>query len=133
MRAFALLFAAGRAVFGLVLMLRPGTISRTWIGEDAEKPGPEMLVRTIGARDFILGLGGVLAIANGGRARGWLEAGVMADVADTVITIAYFGKTPKNGSLTTLALTLTAGLAGYRLATRVDRGLDHGGDAAEAA
>jgi hypothetical protein len=124
MRKLALLFVAARAAFGIVLMVRPKTMSRGWIGEDAERPGPEMLVRSIGARDFVIGIGGVLAIVNGAPARGWLEAGVMADLFDTVITTAYIGKTPAQGSAVTLAMTTIAGSVGYRLATRVDRALD---------
>lgn len=125
MRKLAFIFTAARAAFGLTLMLRPKLIATGWIGnEDAGRPGPEMLVRTIGARDFILGLGGVLAVANGSRTRPWLEAGVLADLCDTIITTAYIGKTPAQGSAVTLAMTTVAGILGYRLATRVDASLD---------
>lgn len=125
MRKVALLFAAGRAAFGILLLVRPKAIAPAWIGaEDADRPAPEMIVRMIGARDFVVGMGAVLAIVNGGRARGWLEAGVMADLADTVITAAYLGKTPAQGSAVTLGMATVAGAIGYRLATRVDRTLD---------
>ncbi len=122
-----MLLAAGRAMFGAGLLFAPKKAAHGWIGAAVDEPAPQMLVRAVGVRDLVIGAGGVLAIARGQTARGWIEAGAVADVADFAITVAYWGKLPKQGALMTMALTAVAGFAGVRLAPRVD------GERAEAA
>ena len=132
MRTIALLMALGRTAFGATLLLRPKLISRAWLGEDAERPAADMLMRVGGARDLAIGLGAVLAIMQGQKARGWIEAGVLADAADTAITLAYLGKLPTQGALTTLAMTIPAVLLGWRTARQVDADLEARVDRAKA-
>ena len=132
MRTIALLMAIGRTAFGATLLFRPKLISRAWLGEDAERPAADMLMRVVGARDLAIGLGAVLAIMQGQKARGWIEAGVLADAADTAITLAYLGKLPTQGALTTLAMTIPAVLLGWRTARQVDADLEARVDRAKA-
>lgn len=120
-----MLMSLGRAAFGLTLLLHPKTVSRPWLGEDAAQlPTSDLLVRMVGARDLAVGLGGALATARGQRARGWVEAGVLCDVADSVVTAALGPRLPRAGVLMTLAVTIPATAMGVRIARECDRQLE---------
>ena len=122
MRIIAVLLVAGRTLFGLVLFLRPNVIAPAWIGEEAAaKPEAEMLMRAVGARDFALGLGALLALLRGRPARGWLEAGVVSDLGDVALNTVYFNRLPARGASITIAIAAIAALIGWRTAIAVDR------------
>src|SRR5918911_635633 len=74
--------AIGRIVFGVGFVTMPGWTGRVWIGRDADRPRVKLLTQAIGARDLTMGLGALLAISNGGPARGWFEAISLTDVFD---------------------------------------------------
>lgn len=125
MRTLALLMSLGRAGFGLVLLVRPRTVSRGWLGEEAAaQPSSDLLARMVGARDVAVGVGGALAVARGQRSRGWVEAGVFSDIADTLVTAALGPRLPRTGVLMTLATTIPAAAMGIRVARDCDRSLD---------
>ena len=119
-KAAAVLLAGGRAAFGAALIVAPRRIAPGWIGDDIERPPVELLLRSIGARDLVLGAGGLLAAASGQSLRPWLRAGAAADGADALLTIAYFSKLPRQGALGTLSLTAVAAYAGLRVSARVE-------------
>ncbi len=116
----AMLLAGGRAAFGAALIIAPRRVAHGWIGEDVERPPVELLVRSIGVRDLLLGAGGLLAVASGRPVRPWVQAGVVADLADAGLTTAYFSKLPPQGAIVTLALTAVAAYAGLRISARVE-------------
>ncbi|MGH2945396.1 MAG: hypothetical protein ACRDPC_03900, partial [Solirubrobacteraceae bacterium] len=60
--------------FGVGLILAPGLYARTWIGSAASEDTAKLLSRALGARDLVLGTGGLLALRDGDaeRARRWL-------------------------------------------------------------
>ena len=93
----AMLVAGGRAAFGVALIAAPRRIAHGWIGDDVERPPVELLVRSIGVRDLVLGAGGLLAVASGRPVRPWVQAGVVADLADAALTAKYFSKLPPPG------------------------------------
>jgi hypothetical protein len=64
-----------RAAAGLLFIVRPSSVAANWVAE--RSPGTEVLTRSVGARDLVIGTG--LAIS--GRAE-WLAASVAADLAD---------------------------------------------------
>jgi hypothetical protein len=119
-RTMAMTFAAGRVAFGAAMLLAPRKVAHGWIGDDVERPPVELLVRAVGARDLVLGGGALLALVSGQPAKGWLRAGVAADLADTALTGAYLGRLPRPGALGTMVLTVVAAYAGVRLAAGVE-------------
>jgi hypothetical protein len=82
--------AAGRVALGAALVAAPDTLTRAWLGSaTAEDPGRQIAVRGLGARDVVLGVGALVALRPGGEVRQaarWLEAGVVADLADAAAT-----------------------------------------------
>ncbi len=115
-----MLLAAGRVAFGLAFLMAPRKAAHAWIGDDVDRKPVELLVRAVGARDVVLGAGGMLAVATGQPVRPWLRAGVGADAADALTTGLYLRHLPLQGALATLALTAGATYAGVRVAARVD-------------
>ena|SRR2546421_12928458 len=73
---------AARIVFGLAFMTMPGWTGRIWIGPDAERPAVRLLTQAIGARDLTMGLGALIAMRRGTKARGWMEAISLTDMID---------------------------------------------------
>jgi hypothetical protein len=119
-RSAATLIGAGRVAFGAALILAPRAVGRGWIGEAAGTAGGKVAVRAVGARDVILGLGGLVALRRGGPARGWLEAGAAADIADLAIAIGAFGKLPPLGRIITILLAGGSAVASALFARRID-------------
>lgn len=132
-RELARQLAHGRIVLAAAMLALPGTFAGTWVGADGRRPGARVITRAMAARDVALGLGLKLALDRGRPARGWLEAGVLADAADFAATLTG-RRLPLLGRLGTLALAGTATALGARLARSVDEGRPGGeagpGDAA---
>jgi hypothetical protein len=76
-----------RIGFGVAFMLAPAQAGRLWIGPDASRGGTKLFIRALGARDFALGLGTLLAMRHDRPTRGWLEASGLADAADALATL----------------------------------------------
>lgn len=119
-RSTATLIGAGRVAFGAALMLAPEVVARGWIGEPASSAGGKVAVRAVGARDAILGLGVLLALWRGGPARGWVEAGAAADIADIAIALGSFSSMPPLGRFTTIALAGGSAFISARIAGALD-------------
>lgn len=72
--------AATRIVLGSVLFASPRTAANAWLGPESG-PGSELLFRSIGVRDIVLGAGLWQARPDD---RTWSQAGVAADVGDVI-------------------------------------------------
>lgn len=110
--------AAARAVIGVALVAAPDATTRRWLGTGSEgDPGRQVAVRALGARDVVLGVGTLAALRSGNgvrQAARWLEAGVVADLADAASTaLAEDLEVPK-----AFPLALALGGAGLGLAIR---------------
>ena len=90
-RERALLHARGRIAVGAAFVLLPGLAGRMWIGSDAGRRPVKVLARAFGARDLAIGLGVVIALDRGTPVRGWIEAGVLSDAADTAASLLAGG------------------------------------------
>jgi hypothetical protein len=83
MRILAGLISFGRLLFGVAFIARPQLMERAWIGKQARLPGAQLLARAVGARDLVLGVGGLQALArDDGSARPWLAAAAVCDAVD---------------------------------------------------
>jgi len=119
-RRAAGVLAVGRAVLGVVALVAPALPSRPWVGRAAAAQGPvRLFARSLGARDLALGLGALLALRHDGPARGWVEAGGLADAGDVAGTLLHFGQLPRGGRLAILALAGGSAAASGLLARRV--------------
>jgi hypothetical protein len=119
-RTVGLALALGRAGIGAALLAVPGRIGTSWVGPSGAQSSAQVLARAVGARDLALGLGAAAALRNGGGARGWLLAGVVADAGDLAGTVAARGAVPRNALLGVGALAGWSALLGAWLARQVD-------------
>jgi hypothetical protein len=87
--------AAGRIGFGVALILTPERLSTPWLGRDAARTGTQVVTRGLGARDLALGAGALAASESDLRL--WVAAGIVADVADLVATVAAGDSLPVAG------------------------------------
>jgi hypothetical protein len=82
--------ALNRISFGAGLILAPRLYARSWIGrEGAADDRAKLLARALGARDLVLGAGGLMALRDGdtARARQWFAAQGTTDAVDLVATL----------------------------------------------
>ena len=86
--AIARAIAAARAAIGVALIAAPGPVAKRWLGDGADRPETQVAVSGLGARDLILGLGTLWALAGRRRgARAWLVGSAVADSTDLVAVL----------------------------------------------
>jgi hypothetical protein len=112
-RTLAQALGAGRAALGAALLVAPDLVTDRWVGPGGATDAGRVLARGLGARDIVIGAGAV----TGGR--GWLLAGVGADLADLYASGTATG-IPRNGRLGTVALAGASAALGAWLATALD-------------
>jgi len=80
-------------------------MDRGWIGKQARLPGAQVLARGVGARDLVLGLGGLHAVArNDGSAQPWLAGAAICDAVDFGATWAAGRRIPRQARIGVLAI-----------------------------
>src|SRR5919206_4784775 len=105
MRLLAALISLGRFVFGVAFIAKPKLMERAWIGKQARIPGAQLLARAVGARDLVVGLGGLEALRrDDGSARPWLGAGAICDAVDFGATWAAGRAIPRQARRDVLAI-----------------------------
>ncbi len=93
-----------RTAVGVALIVAPGAPMRL---AGTEPSGASLLLmRTIGVRDLVLGLGSVAAARSGSAAdsRRWMSMVLASDSLDTVIGLASFRSIGKRDSVASAAL-----------------------------
>ena len=85
-RQVARLYATTRVGIGVVLLLAPKVMAG-WIGPVAARPETRVLTRITGARDAALGVGALLALADGTPVRRWLQLAAAVDAADALASL----------------------------------------------
>jgi len=116
----ARLLGVVRMAVGAVLLVTPRLGARLWTGERNPSATTVLAARGMGGRDLALGIGLVTALEKGTPARGWLEAGVVADASDTFGALVSSGELPLLRRLATLVTAAGAVLLGLRLAGSID-------------
>jgi hypothetical protein len=105
MRIFAGLISFGRFLFGVAFIAEPKLMERAWIGKQARLPGAQLLARAVGARDLVLGLGGLQAVSrDDGSARPWMAAAGVCDAVDFGATLAAGRGIPRQARTGVLAI-----------------------------
>jgi hypothetical protein len=85
-RDVAVSLASGRVAIGVVSLLAPRLVGRTMTGHEGSG-GTSLFARMVGARDFGLGLGVLIALNRGAPVRGWLEASALVDGIDAAACV----------------------------------------------
>jgi hypothetical protein len=105
MRILAVVISLARVLFGVAFIARPTLMDRAWIGKQARVPGAQLLGRAVGARDLVLGLGGLQAVPRqDGSARPWLAAAGICDAVDFGATWAAGRTIPRQARNGVLAI-----------------------------
>jgi hypothetical protein len=96
-----------RTSVGVALMVAPGAPLRL-AGTEPPTGSAVLLMRTIGIRDLVLGLGTVSATRSNQRSdtRRWVKATLASDAIDTVVSLAAMRSIGKRDSLIAAALAL---------------------------
>jgi hypothetical protein len=84
-RDLAISLAGGRIAIGLVSLVAPRLVGRTMT--EGSGGGTSLFARMVGARDFGLGLGTLIALNRAAPVRGWLEASALVDGIDTAACV----------------------------------------------
>ena len=121
-RNTALVLARGRAVVGLVLVFMPGLAAWLWFGDSSART--RALLRMLGVRDLILGVGALTTVKEQTQDAEWVGMGAIADAVDGFVMLTSPG-IPARGRLVgpvslgsaVLGLKLARDLADARAAT----------------
>jgi hypothetical protein len=94
-----------RASVGLALMAAPGAPMRL-AGDESPTGAALILMRTIGIRDLVLGLGTAAAARSTDQsdARRWVKATMASDALDTVVSLAVMRSIGRRDSIFAAAL-----------------------------
>ena len=115
-RSVARILTVGRIAIGAALVAAPARASAGWIGADAERPATQVPVASLGARDLVLGVGGLWAEDK----RPWLLAAMASDLTDLVVTLRARDALPPLGVIGVGALAGAAAAAGLWAAAELD-------------
>jgi hypothetical protein len=112
-----------RVGFGLGYLLQPQQARTSWIGRAARKPGTQVIVRSQGVRDVVLGAGGLRALARGdaGELRVWVTGHAVCDLVDLIATWAVRDELPKRRGRMAMGVAAASTLVGGAAAAGLSR------------
>jgi hypothetical protein len=96
-----------RICFGTAFIVAPHASARPWVGAGADSAGAQLLTRSMGIRDLLLGAGLLQALnqADHRAAARWLSYGAAAGVIDAGATLAAYPSLPRGGRAFLLFIT----------------------------
>ena len=109
-----------RLAIGIALLAAPRLAMRVLTGESSDSSALVLAARGLGAREVALAAGTLAAMENGGPARRWAEAAVIADTADA---LSALGRLPGIARIRRLGQLVGAGCAallGIKIASSID-------------
>jgi hypothetical protein len=119
LRTGAWALALGRVGFGVDFAAEPERLLKVWVGpEPAAAPLVQMVARSLGARDAVIGAGTLLALLSKRSTRGWFLAGALVDLYDLAVTAAAKEHLPPNAVRNTAAIVGPAVAVGLAAAVR---------------
>lgn len=108
----ARVIGAGRIVIGLALLAAPSRAGAGWLGESAATPGTQAVLRGMGVRDTLIGIGQVHTAGDPQRGYRWARTSAIADAGDLVATLVARRGLPASGVRGAVALAGLAALGG---------------------
>ena len=110
-RLLTRLLACGRIGIGVALFAAPRTAARLWLGH-AVSASTGLLARGLGARDLAIGVGQLVTLDDDRDVGPWLDAGAVADLADTTaVLLAREELAPRTVAGTAVVAASAAGVA----------------------
>jgi hypothetical protein len=107
-RRAAAAFGVARALFGVAYLAAPKRGARGWLGEDEARRGAtQMVFRSLGARDLVLGAGAASAAIlseDDSAPSTWLLAHAVSDTADAIASHGAAGSIPESGRRAAIAI-----------------------------
>jgi hypothetical protein len=101
-------------VFGIGMMAAPSTLMAGWVGRtDAQRPAMDLVTRSFGAREVLLGFMGVHVADRPGVGRRTIAAMSLLDATDLTLTVMHRRSLPKS------ALPIMASVAGGAVALQL--------------
>jgi len=106
--------AAGRLLFGVAMMAAPKLVMAKWVGEsESERPAMDMITRSLGAREVLLGFIGLhVAERDGVNKRTW-QSMAFLDATDLTVTLLRRQALPRE------AVPIMVGVAGGAVAAQL--------------
>ena len=106
--------SAGRLLFGVGMMAAPKLVMARWVGEaESERPAMDMITRSLGAREILLGFIGLhVAERDGVNKRTW-QSMAFLDATDLAVTAL------RRDSLPPVALPMIGAIAGGAVAAQL--------------
>ena len=106
--------SAGRLLFGVTMMVAPSKVMAGWVGDkESERPAMDLLTRSFGAREILLGFIGVHTAERPGVSKRTIGAMSLLDLTDLAVTVAHRDKLPRS------ALPIMVGVAGTAFVAQV--------------
>jgi hypothetical protein len=102
--------AIGRLGFGAAMLAVPERVTRPWIGAEARGAGTQVVVRSLGARDLVIGAGALTS--SGADQQRWLLAALVSDATDLIASLAAGATLPLRGRVLVVAAAGGAVAAG---------------------
>jgi hypothetical protein len=88
-KAVAKAISAGRLGFGVAMMAAPRLVMAKWVGEaEIERPAMDMITRSFGAREILLGFIGLHVAEREGVNKRTLQSLAFCDATDVAVTLA---------------------------------------------
>jgi hypothetical protein len=94
----------------------PERVARGWLGEYAERPAVQALVRSIGVRDLVLGMIALHTLDHPEVRPRWQATCATVDTVDLFATVAARSDLPRAGVVGTAAVAGGAAAAGFYFA-----------------
>ena len=94
-RRVALIIARARAVNGLVMLALPGVVGWAVFGQAGREPTAKALLRLVGVRDLVLGIGAITTLKEQTMDAEWVGMGAAADAVDGLVSLVTPGLAPR--------------------------------------
>lgn len=89
--------STGRLVFGATMMIAPSKVMAGWIGgSEAERPAADLMTRSFGAREILLGFIGAHVAGMPGVGKRTIAAMSLLDLTDLVVTAKHRDRLPRS-------------------------------------
>jgi hypothetical protein len=86
-RKIALGIARTRAINGLIMLIVPGIAGKAFLGKAADNAAVRALLRLVGIRDLVLGVGAITTLKEGTMDAEWVGVGAVCDAVDAAVML----------------------------------------------